>query len=65
MSVLLSNFEYFVEKKFDLLTRVWVSIFSVPKLLSRVQTLSAKSDKSQKVLPCSHFGGLISLDFGH
>ena len=33
MSVLLSDFEYFIEKKFGLSTKVWVSIFTVPKFL--------------------------------
>ena len=33
MDVFLLDFEYFIEKKFGLLIRVWISIFSVPKLL--------------------------------
>ena len=43
--IFLSDFEYFIEKKFSLLTRVWVSIPKGPKLLPRGQTLSAKSVK--------------------
>ena len=43
ISVLLSDFEYFIEKKFGLSTRVWVFVLGGPKPLSRVQTLSAKS----------------------
>ena len=39
MSVLLLDFEYFIEKKLCLLTRVWLSILGVPKFLLRVQTL--------------------------
>ena len=53
MSVLLSDFEYFIEKKFGFLTRVWVSIFGEPKLLPRGQTLGAKSAKK-----CNHVGTL-------
>ena len=45
ISVLLSDFEYFIEKKFDLSTRVWVSVFDAPKLFLRGQTLGAKSAK--------------------
>ena len=45
ISVLLSNSEYFIEKKFDLSTRVWISVFDAPKLFSRGQTLGAKSAK--------------------
>ena len=63
MNVLLSNFEYFIEKEFGLLTRVWISIFNMPKFLSRVQTFGAKTTKK-----CCHVGTLeafLSLDFGH
>ena len=45
ISVFLSDFEYFIKKKFGLLTRVWISILGRPKLLSRGQTLGAKSAK--------------------
>ena len=45
MSVFLSNFEYFIEKKFGFSTRVWVSILSMPKFLPRVQNLGAKTTK--------------------
>ena len=45
MSVLLSDFEYFIQKKFGLLIEVWVSILGVSKLLLRVQTLSTKRVK--------------------
>ena len=51
--VLLSDFDYFIEKKFDLSTRVWISIFDAPKLFSRGQTLGAKSAKK-----CCHVGTL-------
>ena len=53
ISVLLSDFEYFIEKKFGLSTRVWVSILEGPKLLLRDQTLGAKSAKK-----CCHVGTL-------
>ena len=56
ISVLLSNSEYFIEKKFDLSTRVWVSVFDAPKLFSRGQTFSAKSAKK-----CCH----VDTEFGH
>ena len=46
ISVLLSDFEYFIEKRFGLLTRVWVSVLEGSKLLSRGQILGAKSVKS-------------------
>ena len=52
-SVFLSDSEYFIEKKFGLLTKVWVSILGGPKLLSRGQTLGAKSAKK-----CCHVGTL-------
>ena len=45
INVFLLDFEYFIEKKFGLLTRVWVSILGGPKLLSRGQTFGAKSIK--------------------
>ena len=45
--------EYFIEKKFDLSTRVWVSIFDAPKLFSRGQTLGTKNAKK-----CCHVGTL-------
>ena len=35
MNALLSDFEYLIEKKFHLSTRVWISILSEPKLLPR------------------------------
>ena len=53
INVLLSDSEYFIEKKFDLSTRVWVSVFDAPKLFSRGQTLGAKSAKK-----CYHVGTL-------
>ena len=53
ISVLLLDFEYFIEKKFDLSTRVWVSVFDAPKLFSRGQTLGAKNAKK-----CCHVGTL-------
>ena len=53
ISVLLSNSEYFIEKNFGLLTRVWVSVLGGPRLLSRGQTLGAKSAKK-----CCHVGTL-------
>ena len=43
INVLLSDSEYFIEKKFGLSTRVWVSLLGGPKHLSRGQTLGAKS----------------------
>ena len=45
ISVLLSDSEYFIEKKFDLLIRVWISIFEAPKLFLRGQIFGAKSAK--------------------
>ena len=53
INVLLSDSEYFIEKKFDLSTRVWVSIFDAPKLFSRGQPLGTKSAKK-----CCHVGTL-------
>ena len=53
ISVFLSDFEYFIEKKFGLSTRVWVSVLGGPKFLSRGQTLGAKSVKK-----CCHGGTL-------
>ena len=53
INVLLSNFEYSIRKKFGLLTKVWVSVLGGPKLLSRGQTLDAKSAKK-----CCHVGTL-------
>ena len=53
INVLLSDSEYFIEKKFDLSTRIWVSVFDAPKLFSRGQTLDAKSAKK-----CCHVGTL-------
>ena len=35
ISVILSDSKYFIEKRFCLLTRVWVSILGRPKFLSR------------------------------
>ena len=37
----LSDFEYFNERKFGLLTKVWVKHFGRPKLCSRGRTLGA------------------------
>ena len=45
INVLFSDCEYFIEKKFGLSTRVWVSVLGGSKLLSRGQTLGAKSAK--------------------
>ena len=45
MSVLLSNFEYFIENKFHLSTKVWISILDGLKLLPKGQTLDIKSAK--------------------
>ena len=45
MSVFLSNFEYFIEKKFGLSMRVCVSILEGPKLSPRGRTFDAKSVK--------------------
>ena len=53
MSVILLDFEYFIENKFHLSTRVWVSILGGPKLLLRGQILGAKSAKK-----CCHVGTL-------
>ena len=53
INVLLSDFEYFIEKKFGLLIRVWVSDLEGPKLLSRGQTLGSKSTEK-----CCHVGTL-------
>ena len=63
MTVLLLDFEYFIEKKFGLSARVWVSILSVSKLLPRGRTFGAKCAK--RMLPCRHFEGFSPLDFGH
>ena len=63
MSVLLPDFEYFIEKMIGLLAKVWISIPGVSKLLPRGQTLGTKSAK--KGLPCRHFGGLSPFKFGH
>ena len=52
VSVLLLDSEYFIEKKFDLSTRVWVSVPG-GKLLSRDRTLGVKSAKK-----CCHIGTL-------
>ena len=53
MSVLLLDFEYFMENKFHFLTRVWVSILRESKFLPRGQNLDAKSAKK-----CCHVGTL-------
>ena len=53
ISVLLSDSKYFIEKKFGLSTRIWVSILGGPKLLSSGQTLGTKSVKK-----CCHVGTL-------
>ena len=45
INVFLSDSEYFIEKNFDLSTRVWISIFDAPKLFSRGQTLGTKNAK--------------------
>ena len=45
MSVFLLDFEYFIQKRFGLSIRVWISILGMPKFLLRVQTLGAKSVK--------------------
>ena len=45
ISVLLSNSEYFIEKKFGLSTRVCICVHEGPKLLSRGQIFGAKSTK--------------------
>ena len=73
MSIILSNCEYFIEKQFGLLTRVWVFIFIGPKLLLGVQTLDAKTTKKychigtsvkvEKLDPCSP--PIKLLDFLH
>ena len=47
ISVLLSDYEYFIEKKFGFSIRVWVSVLEGPKFLSRGQTLDAKSAKKR------------------
>ena len=52
MSVLLSDFNYFIEKKFHLSIRVWIFILSRAKFLLRDQILGAKSAK--KKLPCRY-----------
>ena len=64
INVLLSDCKYFIEEKFGLSTRVWISVLGGPKVLLRGQTLGAKSAKAQKILPCRHFGGLSPLEFG-
>ena len=51
MNIFLSNFEYFIEKKFDFSTRVWVFILNVPNLYPRGRTHSTKSAKN-----CCHVG---------
>ena len=51
MSVVLLVFEYFIEKKFGLSTRVWIFILEVPKFLPKGQILGAKSAKK-----CYHVG---------
>ena len=53
ISIFLSNSEYFIEKKYGLSTRVWISVLGGPKLLSRGQTLGTKSTKK-----CYHVGTL-------
>ena len=53
ISVILSDSQYFIEKKFGLSTRVWVSILGEPKLFSRGQTLGTKSAKK-----CCHIDTL-------
>ena len=45
ITILLPDSEYFIEKRFGLSTRVWVSVLEGPKLLLRGQTLGAKSAK--------------------
>ena len=46
INVLLSDSKYFIEKKFGLLIKVWVSFLEGPKFLSRGQTLVPKVPKS-------------------
>ena len=58
MSVLLSEFEYFIEKKFHLLTKVGIFILGGPKLLSQGRILGAKSDAK-----CCHVGTLEAFHF--
>ena len=58
MSVFLSKFEYFIEKKFYLSTRVWVLILSGSKLLLRGQTLGTKNAKK-----CCYVGTLEAFHF--
>ena len=53
ISVILSDSKYFIEINFGLSTRVWISVLGGPKLLSRGQTLGAKSVKK-----CYHVGTL-------
>ena len=53
INVLMSDSEYFIEKKFGLSTRVWVSDLGGPKLLSRGQSFGIKSVKK-----CHHIGTL-------
>ena len=53
ISVFLLDSEYFIKKKFGLLTTVWVFVLGGPKLLLRGQTLGAKSAKK-----CCHIGTL-------
>ena len=45
ISVLLLDSEYFIEKRFGLSTRVWISVLEGPKILLKGQTLGTKSVK--------------------
>ena len=53
ISVILLDYEYFIEKTFGLFTKVWVSVLGGPKLLSGGQTFGTKSAKK-----CCHVGTL-------
>ena len=46
MSVLLSNFEYFIKRKFGLLTRVWISFLVCPNPCQEYKLLAPKVPKS-------------------
>ena len=59
MSVFLLEFEYFIEKKFHLSTRVWISILGVLKFFPRGQTFGAKKYCHVGTLEAFH---LLSLD---
>ena len=68
INVLLLDFEYFIEKKFGLSTRVWISVRGGPKFILRGQILRAKSVRKcyhGKSKLWRHFGGLSPLEFDH